>query len=697
MNLIQLKLTFILSFLFIFLTSLSFAQKIKVACVGDSVTYGYGIENSEENSYPAQLQELLGEDYEVGNFGHSGATVLKNGHKPYWTKEAFKNSINFEPNIVIIHLGLNDQGNNNWPQHKNEFVDDYLDLINTYKSLKSKPKVLICRMSPTFSGHHWFEEGMRENFKEIQLKIEEISKNATVDLIDLHEPLYRFPEYFPDNLHPTKKGAAIIAQKSYSAITGNFGGLQLPKLYGEKMVLQRNEPIVINGISNFEDQITVTLHTTKLAASVAKDGKWKVLFPAMKAGGPFQLKIQSKIAKTILFKEVYVGEVWLASGQSNMDFKVKEMKSAPTVLLDSINPNIFLFSMDGNAHPSNHTFSKEELLNCNASNYFEYEGWSNEKTEILENFSAVAYSFAYNLQKKLNIPIGIICNAVGGSTTQSWISREQMESQHETVDLLNDMHFNPMVQNWTSERKSKNFENKIKLGIKARHPFDPTVLFDSGINPIKNYNIKGVIWYQGESNAERPNFHSKLFNLLVQDWRNHFKKPDMPFHFVQLSSINRPTWGEFRDSQRKLLAIPNTGMAVSSDVGHPTDVHPKKKWIVGERLAKIALAKQYNKKSAFSGPLLDFVNVNKNKLEVHFYYGEGLKSSTKNDIQDILIAGLDKKFVKASSKIIDDILYVWSKKIKHPRFVKYGYSPFTEGNLINKYNLPASTFSNLNN
>jgi len=673
------------------------AQKIKVACVGDSVTYGAGIADREENSYPKQLQALLGATYEVGNFGYSGATALKNGHKPYYLKPVFKKSKEFAPNIVIIHLGLNDQGLNNWPKHKNEFVKDYLELIAVYKNLETKPKILICKMSPTFSGHHWFEEGMRENFKEIQTKIIEIAAKAKVAVIDLHEPLYRFPEFFPDNLHPTKEGAAIIAKKTYSAITRDFGGLQLPFLYRNKMVIQRNEPIVISGKANAKDQINIIFNKEKGKTVVNENGEWKISLPAMKAGGPYKLLVQSKLSENILLKEVFVGEVWLASGQSNMDFKVKDMSNAKNVLKDSLNDNVFLFSMDGKAFPRNKVFTKEELQNCNAASYFENSGWSNQNDETLKNFSAVAYAYAYKLQKKLNIPIGIICNAVGGSTTQSWISRESMETTHETIDLLNDSHLNPMEQPWVAGRKAKNFEDLKKHKIKARHPFDPTMLFDAGINSIKNYTIKGVIWYQGESNAERVNFHSNLFKLLVKDWRMHWNKIDMPFYYVQLSSLNRPTWGAFRDAQRKLLTIPNTGMAVASDVGHLTDVHPNKKWIVGERLSKIALAKTYDFKLPYSGPLLDYVNTNGNKLTIHFLHGKGLTTVGNEIVKDIFIAGSDKKFVKARSEIKEDVLYVWSPEIKAPRFVKYGYTPFTTGNLTNKYKLPASTFSNLNN
>ena len=457
------------------------------------------------------------------------------------------------------------------------------------------------------------------------------------------------------------------------------------------MVIQRNEPIHFNGFANFNDVVKVEFNNKIKTIKTALNGEWKVEFPSMKAGGSYQLKIAT-LTKSIVINKVYIGEVWLASGQSNMDFKVRDMKNAATVLKDSLNSNIFVFSMDPKVLGGN-TFTKEDFANINANDYFKYSGWHNDKGEVLENFSAIAYAFAYNLQKKLNVPIGVICNAIGGSPTQSWVSRERMEQTHETVSMLNDSWQNPLIDSWVSKRKTENFGGNKKL--KERHPYDPTILFDSGILPLINYNFKGVLWYQGESNAERVDLHARLFKMLVNDWRIHFKKPALPFYFVQLSSIDRPNWGAFRDSQRKLLSIPDTGMAVSLDIGHKTDVHPKEKWIVGERLAKITLNKNYNSKIPFSGPLLDFVNVKNDTLEVHFKYGEGLKTLDNKAVKDIEIAGEDKVFVKVSTSIKDNLLLVWSKEIKKPRYVRYGYSPYTESNLTNKNGLPASTFSNI--
>lgn len=411
------------------------AQKTKVACVGNSVTYGYDIEQREQNSYPAQLQQQLGEDYVVANFGHSGATLLKAGHKPYWEKPELEASLAFEPNIVVIHLGLNDQGNNNWPKHYAEFQHDYLDLIDTYRDLPSQPKIYICQMSPTFSGHHWFEEGMRDSFGEIQSEIANVAELANVELINLHEPLYRFPQYFPDQIHPTKEGAKIIAEKVYSAITGDFGGLQLPPLYSDNMVLQRDQEILITGRANAKDSIIVTLNKSTASGKVAQDGSWKVHLPAMPAGGPYTLQINSDHSGEKGFQNVYLGEVWLASGQSNMDFQLRQMKSAEAVLKDSINDQVFVFSMDPKIlHEGK--FSAEEIKQLNNNDYFSFSGWSQGKSSDLPRFSAVAYSFAKRLQKKLGVPVGIVSNAVGGSPTQSWISRESMEQQHETIKFI---------------------------------------------------------------------------------------------------------------------------------------------------------------------------------------------------------------------------------------------------------------------
>src|SRR5690606_21952468 len=264
------------------------------------------------------------------------------------------------------------------------------------------------------------------------------------------------------------------------------------------------------GSANALDKIIVRYNGETKRTTVSGDGQWQITFTAKKAGGPYKLTIDSNKSGKIDISKVYIGEVWLASGQSNMDFKLRDERDATSILRDSLNTNVFLFSMDPKAQTNDRSFTKEELQNCNTTGFFEPSGWSNMPGTIMEQFSAIGYSFAYHLQKKLNVPVGIICNAVGGATTQSWISREAMEADHETIDLLNDTHLTPLVPPCVNQRREKNVETRTQLGIRARHPFDPTMLFDAGIFPLSSYPINGVIWYQGESNAERKELHSKL-------------------------------------------------------------------------------------------------------------------------------------------------------------------------------------------
>ncbi|WP_417443880.1 GDSL-type esterase/lipase family protein [Joostella sp.] len=679
--------------LFFFVIIVCQAKNIKIACIGDSVTYGLGLENREKDSYPSLLQNLLGTEYNVRNFGVSGATMLRNGHKPYWESFEYKESLEFNPDIVIIHLGLNDQGNNNWPSLKNEFEGDYLKMISIYRNLPSKPLIFICKMSPTLSGHHWFEEGMRENYQEVQASIIQVAKKTDIKIIDLHEQLYRYPDFYIDDLHPTKEGTKVIAKHVYEIITGDFGGLKLPVLYGENMVLQRDESITFTGKANYKEKIWIEFANEKKFTKADYLGNWKIEFDAKEAGGPYSLNFVTR-NKSVKFKRVFVGEVWLASGQSNMEFPLSQMERGSSVLKDSLVENIFLYSLDGKVL-SNKEFDKNQLESCSVDSYFDFSGWSPSIAESSNDFSAIAYSFAYNLQKKLKVPVGIICNAIGGSPIQSWVSRKSMEQDHETISLLNDIHLNPLVDSWVAKRIELNMKNIDQVGVKSRHPYQPTFLFDSGIIPLIDYNIKGVIWYQGESNTEHPELYSKLFGMLVEDWRNSFKNLQLPFYYVQLSSMNRPKWGEFRNVQRKLLNIKYTGMAVSYDHGNATNVHPKEKWVIGNRLSKIALNKNYSFNMAYSGPLFDYININGNKLEVHFKYGDGLKTIDNQFLKDVYIAASDKVFVPIESfNIVDDTLLVWSSIIENPRYIRFGCTSNSDANLINQYNLPASSFSN---
>ena len=238
----------LLSLLLLFISLPLFSRTpIKVACVGNSVTFGYKLPDRKTQAYPVRLQQMLGNGYDVRNFGHSGATLLNKGHNPYMQLPEFKDALAFKPDMVVIHLGLNDTDPRDWPQHGDDFVSDYHALIDSFRVANPKAKIWICLMTPIFHDHPRFDSGTRLWHSYIQQRIRQIASTYNVGLIDLYTPLHKFPNLFPDALHPDPEGAHILARTVYSGITGNYGGLQLPPTYGNGMVIQRQQPINLQG------------------------------------------------------------------------------------------------------------------------------------------------------------------------------------------------------------------------------------------------------------------------------------------------------------------------------------------------------------------------------------------------------------------------------------------------------------------
>lgn len=664
------------------------AQKIKVACVGNSVTYGYGLDRPEVNAYPAQLQRLLGDEFEVGNFGKSGATLLNKGHRPYMQQEEFKKAIAFAGDRVIIHLGLNDTDPRNWPNYRDEFVSDYLSLIDSFRLVNPKCKIAICRMTPISNRHQRFESGTRDWYWQIQKSIEEIAEIANVSLIDLQEGLYNRPDLLPDALHPNIEGAGIIASKVYCALTGDYGGLQLSQLYSDNMVLQREEEIVLSGIANAGDVVTVTIGRQKKKAITSSNGKWSVVLDPLQTGNPYTLTISTS-KKKYVFNNVLAGEVWLCSGQSNMAFMVKEgAEKREQLAKASSKPQIRFFDMKPRWLTNSEEWDVSALDSLNRLQYYKETKWQECNEQTAANVSAIAYEFGMMLSDSLHVPVGLIINAIGGSACESWIDRKTLEFSY--PDILYSWKENDRIQPWVRERASLNVKqssNKLQ-----RHPYEPCYLFEAGIAPLAKYPVKGVVWYQGESNAHNIEVHEILFPLLVESWRKNWNK-ELPFYYVQLSSLDRPSWTWFRDSQRRMLKdIRCVGMAVSSDCGDSTNVHPTRKKEVGDRLARLALHDTYGKTLTPSGPLFRSVEFTNGAAFVTFDFNEGMHSSDGESLKTFEIAEHEGVFFAAMAEVVDGRIKVWSKEVKNPRFVRYGWQPFTRANLVNKEGLPASTF-----
>lgn len=664
------------------------AEPVRVACVGNSITYGTGIADREHFSYPVQLQQMLGNGYVVGNFGKPGATLLYKGHRPYVEQPEFKEALRFKGDIAVIHLGINDTDPRNWSNYRDEFVKDYLSIMDSLRAANPKVRFILARMTPIADRHPRFQSGTKQWHDEIQTAIETVARVSGAELIDFHEPLYPYPNLLPDAIHPNPEGAGILAKTVYGGITGNYGGLSMSSLYADYMVLQRDVPLDIHGTANTGEKITVEIGGQKASATADNQGKWSVVLSPMQAAEDLTLTITAGKQRKV-FSHVAVGEVWLCSGQSNMAFMLCQAESGKEDIAAADDPQLRLFDMKGRWETYDVAWPASCLDSLNHLQYFHETTWQPSTPASASRFSAVGYYYGRILRQKLGVPVGLICNAVGGAPTEAWVDRNSLETSF--PNILSNWLQNDFIQDWVRGRAAKNLTNdQTKLG---RHPYEPCYLYESGILPLQQYPIKGVIWYQGESNVHNKDVHAKLFSLLVNGWRQNWNNPDMPFYFVQLSSLNRPSWPWFRDSQLRLMKeISNTGMAVSSDCGDSLDVHPRHKQPVGERLARWALAKTYGQDITPSGPVFSSVTRQADTLIVSFLYADGLQTSDGKAPSCFEIAEEDGLFQPANATIEGNTVRLTSPTIKHPRYVRYAWQPFTRANLINADHLPASTF-----
>lgn len=680
-----------LCLIFICFGQLIIAQKaaIKVACIGDSVTAGYLLGNAGSESYPSQLQLMMGDKYEVKNFGNSGATLLKKGHKPYYKTKEFTDAIAFNPDIAIIHLGLNDTDPRNWPNYKAEFDADYSWLIDTLKKQNPAVQLYICRMTPIFNEHSRFKSGTRDWYWQIQSQIEAIANANKVGLIDLHKNSYPRPDLFPDALHPTKEGATILAKTVYQNITQNFGGLKLATVFTDNMVLQRNQPLTIYGTANGGDSIEVSFKGQNMNAITNQYGKWEVIFPAQIHGGPYEMTIKSK-QKNIVLENILIGDVWFCSGQSNMVFQLQQSENGNEEIKKALpNAAIRLFNFKDLRETDNTAWDSITLTKTNQLEFFSGK-WTECNAENAKDFSAIGYYFAKKITTEENVPIGLIQVAVGGSPIESWIDRKTLEHDDKVVDVLTNWRKSDFIMPWVRERANMNLKNASNP--KQRHPYDPAYNFEAGLKHFTKFPIKGVLWYQGESNAHNVELYEHLLPTMVESWRKAWNT-NFPFYYVQLSSLHRPTWPAFRDAQNRMQKIiPNSGMAVSMDYGDSTDVHPIRKKEIGDRLALLALKNSYGKGVAANGPLALKAIKNKQQIIISFASAKKVTAADKKELIGFELVTDKGKHINALATAKNNQVIINIPKGENIKSVYYAWQPFTRANLVNEAGLPCSTF-----
>lgn len=481
--------------------------------------------------------------------------------------------------------------------------------------------------------------------------------------------------------------------------------IQLPDLFSEHMVLQREAPIPVWGRAKANAIIKVSLGKGRVVLTANSLGEWQGTLPAMPSGGPYALTIRSN-GETICIRDVYIGEVWLCSGQSNMEWPLKQSAEAEEEIPAANLPLVRLFQLKKKHDTYKTPYSEAELAAFNEGHFFHPSKWDVCTPESAAEFSGVAYHFGRQLYDSLQVPIGLIQAAVGGSPAQSWISKQALASHPQMAHLVaKDKRWtdSPIIHPWLAVRAHENWANweEIEESELPGHPFAPGYLFNAAMSPLAPYGIKGAIWYQGESNATHPGSYAAMMDLLIDNWRASFQQEGFPFYFVQLPRIkNRSRWPDFREAQQRLLQKANTGMIVMIDEGHPTDVHPREKKVVGHRLARLALANTYHYDLETENSLLATYAWNHDDRTITLQFSnayEGLSTTNAEPLRGIQIQGYlngeQEIFIAPETVIIkDSTIKLTYPKGFLPTTVKYAWAPFPDHNLVNGAELPVGPF-----
>lgn len=480
--------------------------------------------------------------------------------------------------------------------------------------------------------------------------------------------------------------ALLVASSSFAqtpmAPTNSVSQAELTVagIFGDGMVLQQQTaaPIwgqakpnaTVNIEPSWENEVTV--------ATANAAGKWQTTINTPKAGGPFSLTVESGATRKE-FKDILSGEVWICSGQSNMQWKMR-----------GFGPDHWKEDIAKANHPQIRFCQVPQALALKPQSDTQ-TSWSTCTPQTVRSFSAVAYFFGDKLHQELDVPIGLISTSWGGSSAEAWVNPNVLKS--EFPEFATQMQkYDKLIDQYGVLHP--NDKNKPKV-LNQRMP---AVLYNRMIRPLVPFSCRGVIWYQGESNVERPVQYRKLFPTLIRSWREEWDQGEFPFYFVQIAPFqyrNKPfPAAMLREAQLQTLAVPNTGMAVTMDIGDATNIHPKQKKPVGERLALLALANDYGKTGlVYSGPQFEGQAIEANQIRLRFkHVGGGLASRDGQPLSHFTVAGNDQVFYPADAKIDGETILVGSADVTNPVAVRFGWGNDDQPNLMNEAGLPSSSF-----
>jgi sialate O-acetylesterase len=483
--------------------------------------------------------------------------------------------------------------------------------------------------------------------------------------------------------------------------------VRLPAMFSDHMVLQRDATVPVWGWAAPGEAVTVSIDGQSKSTKADAVGKWSIKLDKLTTKEPTTMTVKG--SNTLTISDVLVGEVWLGSGQSNMQLNVGAANNAAAEIAKADFPQIRLFAVERKTSPT-------PLETCGGK-------WVLCSPQTVGPFSAAAYFFGRDLHQSLKVPVGLFNSSWGGTPIEAWTSMDVQQSKPELTPIFDKWkkqvaipydeatamaRYEKQVEAWKSAAPKKKAEGKPQ-GAAPKKPMPPRLmpghpanLFNGMIAPLIPYAMRGAIWYQGENNAgsSDPGLYNMQLPVLIKDWRQRWGLGDFPFAWVQLPNYQKrnenpgapSNWAIVREAMLRSLSVPNTGMAIIIDSGEEANIHPKNKQVVGTRLSLWAKAKVYGQKIPYSGPLPGPHTIKGNQITISFTHADGGLVAKDGELKGFAIAGSDKKWVWAKARIEGDKVIVSSPEVSAPVAVRYAYGDNPDCNLTNGADLPASPF-----
>jgi len=503
------------------------------------------------------------------------------------------------------------------------------------------------------------------------------------------------PTRFPPDLHFSHGRWPFLSAYTSSIIAAFLAAssldatVRLPGLFSDHMVLQQGCPVPLWGSANEGEEVVVRFRN-QTHRTLAKNGKWSVRLNSLAAGGPDILSIKAE--NEIKLQDVLVGEVWVCSGQSNMEWPLHRTFQPQQEIVRSANPRLRLYTVPKLKADR----PTDELKTV----------WQECGPQTVSNFSAVAYYFGRDLQKARQVPVGLIHTSWGGSPAEVWMRHEILQNNPEYASRILSSYqearkrYEDQLRQFEQEQAEAQKAGRALSRNRPGASWKPSELFNGMIAPLIPYALAGAIWYQGESNAGRAHEYQRLFPDLIRNWRQDWGMGDFTFLTVQLAPFKQireepgeSDWAELREAQLLTTKVlPKAGVAVITDVGDEKDIHPVKKEPVGARLALAARGIAYGEKIPYSGPVYKAMRIAGPKIVLSFDHVDGGLEVRGEELTGFTIAGKDGKFVKAKARIEGDEVMVSSPLVSEPAAVRFGWADYPVVNLWNKGGLPASPF-----